>query len=257
MDIKSIASINQTSKHPLSTTEVYSFIPTSRVLEILAGHGWHPVKAQEMRVRKPENHGYQRHLVRLGNEQFGRELPGVGEVLPEIALINSHGGTSSFQLYVALLEKVCGNGLLVERETASHFRIEHTGYTDGKVAATIAGVMRSFPEVLSRREEMKAIAMPPDARIAFAREAAGLRFGDRAEAAAASDLLRARHPGQAEPTLWNTFNVVQENAIRGGVRSRGRNGRTLRSRPIRGVGESTRLNRALWLLAERAAQELS
>ena len=57
MDIGTFASINQVVKHPLTTSEKYSFIPTRRVLDVLADHGWHPVKAQEARVIKPENHG--------------------------------------------------------------------------------------------------------------------------------------------------------------------------------------------------------
>jgi hypothetical protein len=252
MDIDTFASINQTEKNPLTTSDRYSFIPTRRVLDVLAGHGWQPVKAQEARVVNTSNRGFQRHMVRLRNDHVGREM-NVGDVIPEIALVNSHGGGSSFQLYVALLEKVCSNGLIVERGTASHYRVNHTGYTDDKVSLAISGIVRFFPEVLARRESMQRICLEESARFSLAQAAARLRFGAEANRVAATDLLMVRHSGQSEPTLWNTFNVVQENAIQGGLLTLARNGLRLRTRPIRAIDESVRLNRGLWHLAEQIA----
>jgi hypothetical protein len=254
MDITTFASIVQTVKHPLATSQKYAFIGTNRVLDVLAGHGWQPVKAHEARVRNQENHGYQRHLLRLRNEQFGQALD-AGDVIPEIALVNSHGGASSFQLYVALLEKVCSNGLIVERGTASHYRITHVGYADEKVSEAIRGITRYFPEVLARREEMQNITLDDESRHFFAETAGRLRFGEDAYRVAASDLLLPRHTGQSDPTLWNTLNVIQENVVRGGLPALARTCRKLRTKPIQAIAESVRLNRGLWRLAEQVADD--
>jgi len=54
--------------------------------------------------------------------------------------------------------------------------------------------------------------------------------------------------------VWQTFNVIQENLIRGGLSGRRQtsDGRIRRSqtRAINGIDQNVGLNRALWTLAE-------
>ncbi|MBP1848374.1 hypothetical protein J2046_006665 [Rhizobium petrolearium] len=69
-------------------------------------------------------------------------------------------------------------------------------------------------------------------------------------------LVPRRHDDRADD-LWTVWNVVQENAIKGGIRGVGRDdlGRTRRvkSRAVNGIDQDIRLNKALWLLGERMA----
>ena len=55
-------------------------------------------------------------------------------------------------------------------------------------------------------------------------------------------------------SLWQTFNVIQENLIRGGLDGRRQTAdgriRRSRTRPINGIDQNVGLNRALWTLAE-------
>ena len=57
--------------------------------------------------------------------------------------------------------------------------------------------------------------------------------------------------------LWTTWNVVQENAIKGGLRGVGRDDlgrpRRVKSRAVNGIDQDIKLNKALWLLGERMA----
>ncbi|MBW8832642.1 MAG: DUF932 domain-containing protein [Burkholderiales bacterium] len=50
--------------------------------------------------------------------------------------------------------------------------------------------------------------------------------------------------------LWTTFNRVQENLIQGGLQGRTPAGRPMRTRPVVGIDQGVKLNRALWVLAE-------
>jgi hypothetical protein len=54
------------------------------------------------------------------------------------------------------------------------------------------------------------------------------------------------------------FNVIQENVIRGGLHAVGHDAnlrrRRVTSRPVNGIDQDVRLNKALWVLAERMAQ---
>src|SRR6516165_3070691 len=71
-------------------------------------------------------------------------------------------------------------------------------------------------------------------------------------------LLNARRAGDSNPDLWTVFNRVQENVIRGGLdnfgydaNNRYRRGHT---RQVKGLDQSTALNRALWTLGEEMAK---
>jgi len=52
------------------------------------------------------------------------------------------------------------------------------------------------------------------------------------------------------PDLWTTFNRVQENIIKGGVRGRNATGKRTTTRAVNGIDQGVKLNRALWVLAE-------
>jgi hypothetical protein len=56
--------------------------------------------------------------------------------------------------------------------------------------------------------------------------------------------------------LWTTFNVVQENLIKGGVKIWKTEGkkRKVKSRQVTAINEDVRLNKALWILAEEMKQ---
>jgi hypothetical protein len=120
-------------------------------------------------------------------------------------------------------------------------------------------------------EAEKALVAPQDwakqvlareEREALAEAAHVLRFGD-AEGEVSTpvqpdQLLRPRRFEDRRNDLWSTFNVVQENVIKGGVTAIGQdaNGRARRvtSRAINGIDQDVKLNKALWVLAERMAQ---
>ena len=50
------------------------------------------------------------------------------------------------------------------------------------------------------------------------------------------------------------MNTVQENLMRGGVEGRNEQGQQRRLRGVKSVDGDTRINRALWVLAERMAE---
>jgi hypothetical protein len=53
--------------------------------------------------------------------------------------------------------------------------------------------------------------------------------------------------------LWSTFNVVQENVIRGGLSAMGANHRRATTREVRGIDGDIKYNKGLWTLAEELA----
>ena len=70
LNIEKFATLNQSNRHLAKTSERYSFIPTSKPMEVLAQHGWFPAKVQEAKTRIAENRGFQKHLIRFQNDSM-------------------------------------------------------------------------------------------------------------------------------------------------------------------------------------------
>ena len=115
-------------------------------------------------------------------------------------------------------------------------------------------MLNRLPEVLDTVQEWRGITLDNEQMREYATKAAMLRFGEDEKAPYSphhSNYTRRRE--DAFPTLWHTFNRVQENLMKGGFRSRF-TGRRVRS--ITGINENVRLNRALWELTEETARKV-
>lgn len=236
-----------------NTSERYSMIPTSRVLTVLADHGWMPAKVQEARTRLDENRGFQKHVVRLRNERFGTNFAAVGDSLPEIVLINSHMGSASFQLMCGIFRLVCSNGMIAG-DTWNQYRVRHVGYTDSAVEAAITGIVEHIPLVADSMGKFKAIELNPEEQTAYAKAAIELRFDNDKWAVEPNQLLRPRRwNDKATPDLWSTLNVVQENLIKG-TRVTDSQGRRRNARAVNSIDKDTSINRALWVMAQELAK---
>ncbi len=247
--LASVQNIN--GRRLASTTDKYAFIPTARVLDVLKAAGWNVHKMQEARVRQDSGRaGFQKHIVRLRHlKDFG-----ASGVVPEVLLINSHDGTSGFRFSVGLFEMVCLNGLVAAREIFQETRVRHIGYADLKVNDALEKVVSEIPAILQTRQTWQEIDVTPQEQNLFAETALSLRDNAETHVIHPTEVLRVRHREQAAPTLWNTFNRVQEGIIKGGVTMRNtETNKRRRSREITNISENTRLNTALWSLTERMA----
>ncbi|EHW7411268.1 DUF932 domain-containing protein, partial [Escherichia coli] len=85
-----------------SRSQNYTYIPTITVLESLQREGFQPFFACQTRVRDPDRRGYTKHMLRL---RRAGEI--TGQHVPEIILLNSHDGTSSYQMLPGYFRFVC------------------------------------------------------------------------------------------------------------------------------------------------------
>jgi hypothetical protein len=232
----------------------YVFIPTTQALTVLADHGWHPVEAKEARTRKIENQGFQKHTIRLVNTNFNRELM-VGDTIPQLMLTNSHSGTSAFELAIALFRKLCANGLCVSDSTLESIRVRHMGYQDQSMSDAAESMVKALPGVLTQIEHFKNIHLEEAEKTAFAKSAIEMRFdGDTYSVQPSQVLATRRYDDRKDNSLWTTYNVVQENLIKGGVRQRRKDGTSIRSKQVKSIDADTKLNRGLWTLQTEMAK---
>ena len=230
----------------------YSFLPTVQAVDAMRQAGWVPVWASEQRVRLETREGFQKHMIRFQRaDQVGKYV----EYLPEVCLVNSHDRSSAYQLHDGIFRMICGNGLIVADATFEKVSIRHTGFNPGLVVDASLQILDSLPQLTDHVEGFRARQLSPAESKAFAESAILLRYDDLQTAPVGpTKLLECRRSDDAAGDLWSTFNRVQENLIRGGLKDYSRRKADRRqfprTRAVGGLDENVRLNKSLWHLAE-------
>jgi hypothetical protein len=230
-------------------TDRYSQVRTIDLLEPLMERGFEIVSARQdnPRRRNPEHVTHSLNLTLPGFAGWHKE----GR--PEILITNSHNGRTKLRMMAGIYRLVCTNGLVVGRSffepvAVSHYEKQVSGAVDtalkvGDALERVAKVVDSWSEI-----ELKATQ-----QIAFAQQAAQLRFGESAGAYDTSTLLEARRETDIGDDLWRVYNRVQENTVRGGMAGANANGRAVRSRGMTAILPTLQYNSDLWDLASTFA----
>ena len=229
-----------------SRSERYSYIPTVTVLQKLRTEGFEPFMACQTRVRDGAKREHTKHMVRLrhASQINGREAN-------EIILLNSHDGSSSYQMLAGMFRFVCQNGLVCG-DTVADVRVPHKGDVAGLVIEGAYRVLADFDRAHASRDAMQAVMLTDGESQVFARAALALKYDNADTPAPISEnqVLTPRRYDDRGADLWSVFNRAQENLLRGGLLGRSANGHRQRTRPVQGIDQDVKLNRALWLLAD-------
>jgi len=234
-----------------SRSQRYAYIPTATVLTELRKEGFQPFMVTQTRTRHEDRRDYTKHMIRL---RHASQINARGEA-NEIILLNSHDGTSSYQMLAGMFRFVCSNGLVCG-DTVADVRVPHKGDVAGQVIEGAYQVLHGFDRALESRESMQAITLDEGEAEVFARAALSLKYDDPDKPApiTESQILMPRRFDDRRPDLWSVFNRTQENLTKGGLHGRSANGRRQQTRPVQGIDSDVRLNRALWLLADGLRQ---
>lgn len=227
------------------TSSAYTFISSEAVLAALDSAGFLPVEARQAVRAKSPTHA--RHLIRLRRR---RETIALRDSIPELIVLNSHDGSSSYQIRCGLFRVACLNGLVVSMGVFPVWRIMHRGDVVRDVVSAALRISERFEVLAASVERMERTVLDPGQRLQFARQALAVRFPkDLPGAMEPSQLLVPRRPQDVGNDLWRTFNVIQENILGGGLVRRSASNRLTRTRRITAIREDVRLNSALWELA--------
>lgn len=228
------------------TSPTYRFVPSERVLAGLMQAGFVPVEARQTRARYDVTHA--RHIVRL-RRRF--ETVQLRDAVPEVVFLNSHDGTSAYQLRVGIFRVVCTNGLIVSLGAFPSFRVTHRGDVVDEVVSSAVEISERFGVLASRVERMEQTFLPKEDQLAFAERALAVRFPDPLQCGILpAQLLSCRRVDDLGNDLWSVLNKVQENLLRGGVSRLTQSGRRIATRRISSIREDVRINCRLWDLAE-------
>jgi hypothetical protein len=237
-------------------SEKYQFIPTLQIVEKLRSEGLFPVRADQTLTRTDGGGSFAKHMIRFRPVAYLESAYGLYEEYPEVVLVNSHDRSSGYQISAGIFRLVCSNGMIARSSDFGTVSVRHSGNIIDDVIEGTFSVIETIPAVLENVERLKSISLDKGEAHEFAKAALQLRYptddaGNDTAPIAPESLLGARRWDDREKNdLWTTFNKVQENFIRGGLRGRGTTGKTMRTRAIKSVTEDVRLNKALWSLAD-------
>ncbi|EET4125117.1 DUF987 family protein [Escherichia coli] len=214
-----------------SRSERYSYIPTITVLESLQREGFQPFFACQTRVRDPGRRGYTKHMLRLRRDG---EIN--GQHVPEIILLNSHDGTSSYQMLPGYFRFVCQNGCVCG-QSLGEVRVPHRGNVVDRVIEGAYEVVGVFDRIEEKRDAMQSLVLPPPARQALAQAALTYRYGDEHQPVTTADILTPRRREDYGKDLWSAYQTIQENMLKGGLSGRSAKGKRIHTR-----GEAMRIH---------------
>ena len=248
--LRTVPSVFSEEKHD-SRSSRYTYIPTITLLGSLQQEGFYPFFACQTRVRDTSRREHTKHMLRLRRHD---QINGVQ--VPEIILLNSHDGSSSYQMLPGLFREVCANGLICG-DVLGEVRVSHKGDVLSKVIEGAYEVLDTFEQVAEKRESMQSLLLSPPAQKAFAQAALTYRFGEEYQPVTREQILQPRRVEDKKEDLWTVYQRLQENLIKGGLSGRNATGKRTHTRAVNGIDGDIKLNKALWVMAETLFTQLA
>jgi hypothetical protein len=235
--------IQEVSRH-------YTFVPTFEIIKDFEKIGWLPVDARQQRTKRwdPDS---QKHTIRFGNSNS--EFKKVGDVLPEIVIMNSHDRSFAFTFEVGLFRLACSNGLVVADSSFSQMQQKHRRVEFSYIQQLCHEAVAQFDQVGNKIEDYKSIQLDKGQRRQFAMKAIEKHWGSRS-VIEPNEILIERREADSGVDLFSTYNVIQENLTKGGLsymapRENGQM-RRRQTRPIKNIVRDFSLNQSLWAMME-------
>jgi hypothetical protein len=233
-----------------SRSDQYDFLPTIDIMRHLYREGdFVPVAVSQSKSRDSSRREHTKHMVRMRPRNDVSQ--NIGEVRPEIVVVNAHDGTSMLAILAGMFRLICSNGMIVADGPTASFRVKHMGHVLDEALIGASIVMAEAKKRIAYTERMRERILTIEEYDKLCDDAYKLRITGEAELrGGARTIAYARRREDQGNDLWHTFNRIQENVIKGGQTTynpttRGRNS----TREITGITQNVDLNRDLWNLA--------
>lgn len=222
----------------------YHFMPTGHFLKAFMDSGWEIATAKQINTRK-RNPLFAKHLISMQHPSFGFTNDELGSIRPRLNIINSHDWSSRMQVLLGMFRLACTNGMVIETGWFTGLNVRH----DADLGMTLDDITSRFTtesgKLIETSKRWRSIELSPDTRAEFLTGAGRIRWGD-AFTGGFRDLDHARRHSDIGNDLWNTFNRVQENLMRGGGNFNG----NYTARLIKNINAERNINTQLWNFAD-------
>src|SRR6516162_1722472 len=259
-EIRSAApSVFATTAHESRSVQ-FKPIETYGIVRKLEEEGFGVVGAKQSVTRLPDRKPFAKHMLRLRKKDEVQRR--VGDTVFETLLQNANDGTSHYDLLAALFRVRCLNSMVAMDTQMSTQRVRHSGDVAPKVIEGVFSVLKDAERALSTPYQWGQIQLAAPEQMFLAEAAHAIRFpvdenNNATTNVKPEQMLHVRRTGDIGDDLWTVFNRVQENVVRGGLNNYGYNAegrfRRAHTREVKGIDQSTALNRALWTLGEKMA----
>lgn len=257
-----VPSIFESTKHEDRSNR---FMPvcTWDSLQELRTEGYEPFFATQTAVRDESKINHTRHMIRLRDVRTGL-VAGKKESANEIIILNANDGTSAFHIIAGQFRFVCANGLVMGNIEKQN-KVYHKGTAQGNVFEGVYEVLEDFKQIEYTQNRMQSLMLTDKTRSDLAHAAYWLMNPFDVEEVQNNgwklpeyeydpmSLLMPRRADDNKKDMYSTFNVLQENVIKGGVkRFQGR-----ATRGITNINKDISTNTLLWNLAVTTMKDVT
>lgn len=231
-------------KKDCSRSKRYKTLPTATVLKKLSKAGYDVTAVSTVNKRDKSKSRYAKHLLRLRK----RDSLNCGDSIPEIIIINSHDGTSSYKLFLGVYRFACANGLIVG-DTFKSVSIRHTKgkCLSKEVLKAVKMLMKEEKTLKSVIESMNATSFDHEV-IKDLTDKVNERFD--LNLINPNSLLTVRRNDDSGNSAWKVLNRMQENILKGGLQYFNEKGQLRRKKRITSIDSATKINRELWSMVQ-------
>lgn len=195
----------------------YSFISTRELMDAMIDHDFLPFSVHQSRSRDESKYGFTKHAICFRHVSTFDMMK--KDIVPQVVILNSHDKSTAYKIFCGFFRFVCSNGLIVG-DACGGFAVYHKGKKaiDDVIDASFK-VLDNSVKMLSVVDEWKKIELSNNDRMELAYAAHEIKFGGKDTPITPEMYLTAHNTedGFNPNTLWNTFNIVQENLIKGGL----------------------------------------
>ena len=231
-------------------SEKYGFVNTKTIIDAMRDSKFDVVEVRQSQRRDVSRMPFTKHMLKFRPSGLIGKVKR-GDVVPQVMMLNSHDRSSGFHLYAALYRLICDNGMIVsDGAEVTPVKVMHTARMVENVIDRSNELIKCIDGVYRLRTDMVNTSMTTKAALAFARQAMTFR-PPRAAVLAPENLLipRRKEDEALIGSLWGTFNIVQENMLRGGNETTTEDGRVVMTRGIGRIERDVQINAGLWSLA--------
>ena len=243
--------IAATHPHPRIKSPKYAFTNSVEIIESLDKLGFGLTSAKQSSSKNDMLTNYGTHILRFANpELYIKGSDGKVEGRPEVVFINDHAGNRPVQFEMGIFRLVCSNGLVIKSQDFGTFRERHTKFDFETIKRMIGEKVNGMKDVVGKISQWNGKLMSDKERFQFAVEALALRMNSdrQPENYEIYEILQPKRDADQGNSLWTTYNIVQENLIKGGYEMNNRTARAI-TNPMQDI----KINQDLWQLAEAYA----
>jgi len=237
-------------------SERYAYLPTYPVIEQLRARGLGVTSVKQGRTRDRHGRMYVMHEVRMAmvGDVYSRQTRELGNLTPQIILLNSHNRTTSMTMFGGLLRGLCHNGLFFGSADAGGFEAMHYRMDMERVTDAAYAIVERFERLIEGANAWSKIRLTQEQARRFGQKAIEIRGTSMNVDPMA--LVVPNRPQDIRDDLWTTFNTVQERLTHGTVQAQRANNSWRKLPAIKSLKVDVDMNRKLWAAASELAAEV-